>query len=89
LDRIFACRRACKPACEKSCCEKAPACGADPGCGAAGDKGGAGTQKGGAGTQKAGEAGKKTQVPPAPVVDPSAFLQSQRHVVQASTTLVR
>ncbi len=28
-------------------------------------------------------------VPPAPVVDPSAFLKSQRRVIQASTTLVR
>jgi hypothetical protein len=27
--------------------------------------------------------------PPAPVVDPSAFLQSQRRVMHASTNLVR
>jgi hypothetical protein len=28
-------------------------------------------------------------VPPAPVVDPSAFLKSQRRVITASTSLVR
>jgi len=66
-------------ACRRSCCDSK--CGKD----------GKGCDKG---DDKAPEAEKTpatadAPVPPAPVVDPSAFLKSQRRVITASATLVR
>jgi hypothetical protein len=80
LDRIFACRKACKPA----CCEDKAGCGAEKACGAEAACGAGAEQKG---SEKKVE--DNPTVPAAPVVDPAAFLHSRRHVVQASTTLVR
>jgi|NOAtaT_7_FD_contig_91_1096925_length_1007_multi_13_in_0_out_0_1 hypothetical protein len=86
LDRFFACRsHCCKPSCcdkgcaDKGCAAPAPTCAAPaPACGCDGGK---------APVKAEGEA---TPPPPAPVVDPSAYIQStQRRVVQASATLVR
>lgn len=67
-------------ACHKrGCCQKAVSkCGCDKG------KGGKGDDKVPA-PAEAGEA----PMPPAPVVDPSAFLHTQRRVTPASATLVR
>jgi len=92
------CRRACSPLAKRAAAEKAPACGADPGCGRAGEaraalaprRCGAGTQKAGAGAQKAGEPSPGAKVPLGSGGGPSAFLESQRHSSnRASTTLVR
>lgn len=92
LDRLFSCHRGCdscdkgctKGGCTNGCANKgcaapaptcaAPACGCDGGAAPAPVKGD----------------GDMAPTPPAPVVDPSAYLQTtQRRVVQASTSLVR
>jgi len=83
LDRIFG-KRCKKSCCEQSCCE--PACGCeDPGCGceaACGCEAGAAAP-----VDQPKEAEPEDEVGPAPVVDPSAFLPTQRRFIQ--TTLVR
>ena len=71
LDRIFSCNRCNKGCADKGCDTKAASCGcgakaAGCGCGAGGEK-------------SKGE--DMAPVPPAPVVDPTAFIQSQRRVV--------
>ena len=78
------CCNDCSKCCDKGCADKgcaapAPTCAAPaPACGCDGGK---------APVKAEGEA---TPPPPAPVVDPSAYIQStQRRVVQASATLVR
>ncbi len=76
LDRIFGCKR-----CKTSCCE--PACGCDPGCGCEPDCGV--PMKGF--SPKEADVDEAAPVPPAPVVDPSAFLPTKRHFIQ--TNLVR
>ena len=79
LDRIFS----------RSCCSGK---GAKGGCDSKGsDKCGCGSSQK---DDKAGdvikaEASDDAPVPPAPVVDASAFMQSQQRILQASTTLVR
>jgi len=85
LDRLFSCKSCCsKPSCcdkgcaNKGCAAPAPTCAAPaPTCGCEGGK---------APVKAEGDA---TPNPPAPVVDPSAFLPTQRRVVHASTSLVR
>jgi len=89
------CKDACQKGCVQKCCgpsllERIFACRrscCDSKCG----KDGKGCDKG---DDKAPEAEKSpatadAPVPPAPVVDPSAFLKSQRRVITASATLVR
>jgi hypothetical protein len=76
LDSIFACNK-------RGCCQKAqPKCGCDSKCGKGGYKG---DDKAVPAPAEAGEA----PMPPAPVVDPSAFLHTQRRVTPVSATLVR
>lgn len=75
LDRIFVCNKRC---CKKSCC--------DTGCGCAAAAPGCGCEAGGhAAPAPALDGGDMPPMPPAPVVDPSAFVPSQRRVVHAST----
>jgi hypothetical protein len=85
LDRIFA-RRACRKACcdsgcaEPTCgCEAAcdPGCGCEPSCGYSAD----------AAPMAEPTEAHEDEVGPAPVVDPSAFLPTQRRFIQ--TSLVR
>jgi len=75
LDRIFACNKCC----DSGKGGKGDACqkGDGKGCGAA-------CQKGGADQKSDGKA--VAPMPPAPVVDPSAYLNAQRSVVQVSVT---
>lgn len=76
LDRIFACKkRCCKPACD-SCAVAGPSCGCE-----------GGVSHGV--PAPALEGGDAPPMPPAPVVDPSAFVPSQRRVVHASTGSLR
>ncbi len=74
LERIFSCNRCNKGCGDKGCGAKA-GCGAEPTCGC--------------GAPAAAEGGEMAPMPPAPVVDPSAYVPAQRRVVHASTTLVR
>jgi hypothetical protein len=62
-------------------------CGADPGC-AAPACGAPAPAPAPKPTPAAAQA-QDSPTPPAPVVDPSAFRQSQRRVVPASVTIVR
>ena len=85
LGRLFCCDSGCeKNCCEKKCghdhgcCEKK--CAADPGCTAA--------PTCGCGAGQPAKAGGKPN-PPAPIVDPSAFVPGQRRVVQVSTSVIR
>lgn len=87
------CQKACKDPCQKGCAVKS--CGSsllerifarrhaccDSKCGKDG--------KGGHKADDSIEPAADDAVPPAPVVDPSAFLKSQRQVITASATLVR
>jgi hypothetical protein len=78
LDRIFACnKRCCKPkCCDNGCHGGCNGCAAAaPGCG----------YEGGHGAPAPAMDGDAPPMPPAPVVDPSAFVPSQRRVVHAST----
>ncbi len=77
LDRLFARRSCCAP----SCCTVS--CGCDAGCGCS-----VGIDKGGA-PAPAFDDSEMAPMPPAPVVDPSAYVPAKRRVVHASTTLVR
>lgn len=80
LDRIFACnKRCCKPKCCHNACDTCAA--AAPSCGCEGGHGVA--------PAPAVEGGDAPPMPPAPVVDPSAFVPSQRRVVHASTGSLR
>jgi hypothetical protein len=88
LDRIFGCR-----SCKKQSCSE-PACGceaADPGCGCEAADPGCGCEAGGKAAAPAAaeptEAEEKDEVGPAPVIDPTAFLPTQRRFIQ--TNLVR
>ncbi|MCA9153134.1 MAG: hypothetical protein KDA38_00040 [Planctomycetales bacterium] len=81
---------------KSGCCE--PACGCDNGCAANGccDNGCTGNGcapacgcEHGAAPAPAVGGDDMAPMPPAPVVDPSAYLSSQRRVIQASTNLVR
>ena len=74
LDRIFSCHR-------RSCCDSGCGAVADSGCGCGG-----GHISAPGGMQDSGD---MAPMPPAPVVDPSAFLPSQRRVVHASTNMLR
>ena len=82
LDRLMSCNscnscKKCDSGCHKGCA--APSCGAPaPTCGC----------NGGA-AQAEVKTGTDIPAPPAPVVDPSAFVPTQRRVVQASASLVR
>jgi hypothetical protein len=67
-------RKCCKPSCQ-TCCTAAPACGCEPSCGAA--------------APAHVHADDAAPVPPAPMTDPSAFVPTQRRVVQASVNFVR
>ena len=81
LHRIFSCHKRCHNGCNTGC---------DTGCGAAAPSCGCdgGVMSGGKELPpQAG--GDLAPMPPAPVVDPSAFLPTQRRVVHASTSLVR
>jgi hypothetical protein len=76
LDRIFSChKRCCNSGCNSGCgcAAAAPGCGCD----------------GGAAPAPAMDGGDAPPMPPAPVVDPSAFVPSQRRVVHASTGSLR
>ena len=75
LDRIFACNKCC----DSGKGGKGDACqkGDGKGCGDACQKGGA--------DQKSDDKAA-APMPPAPVVDPSAFLNAQRSVIQVSVT---
>ncbi len=76
LDRLFAChKRCCKPSCNSGC-----GCGAAPSCGCDG---------GSAAPAAPAMDGDAPPMPPAPVVDPSAFVPAQRRVVHASTRSIR
>src|SRR5205085_10792035 len=97
LDRLFSCHRCCKPKCGNGChtgCG-APACGAPacaapaPACAAPAPACGAEPACGIGGKAAPTAAGDDVPMPPAPVVDPSAFIPTQRRVVQASASLVR
>ena len=89
LDRIFGKRCCKKQDCCGGCAE--PACGceaADPGCGCEAACGAEATKAEEAAPEAAPtEAEQKDEVGPAPVVDPSAFLPTQRRFIQ--TNLVR
>ncbi len=91
LDALFSCKRGCcdkgcdhKHGCEAKCkvdpgcCVKDPGCHVDPGC--------CGGHPVPAETK---DAGPKAPMPPAPIVDPSAYVPSQRRVVQVSSTIIR
>jgi hypothetical protein len=67
-------RKCCKPSCQ-TCCTAVPACGCEPSCGAA--------------APAHVHADDAAPVPPAPMTDPSAFVPTQRRVVQASVNFVR
>ena len=87
LERIFGCRKSC---CDSGCnaCDSCTvSCGCDAGCDAGCTMGGAGGGKGA--PAPAMEGSEMAPMPPAPVVDPSAYLPAKRRVVHASTTLVR
>jgi hypothetical protein len=80
---LFSCNSCCKPKCTSGCsngctkgCAAAPTCAA-PTCGCNG------------GAPAEAKQGNDSIAPPAPVVDPSAFLPTQRRVVHASASLVR
>ena len=88
LDALFSCKRCCNNGCasKSSCCEAKcavdPGCCVDPGCHVHPSCGGhpAPAQKDG---------GAKAPMPPAPIVDPSAYVPSKRRVVQVSSTIIR
>jgi hypothetical protein len=87
LDRLFACKSCgCGNGCGKGCgcAAAAPSCAA-PSCAAAAPACGCDA------AAKGAHAGHPDMVPmpPAPVVDPSAYIPTQRRVVHASTSLVR
>jgi hypothetical protein len=79
LDRIFVCnKRCCKPKCCNNGCDTCNGCAAAaPSCGYD------------AGAPAPAAHGDMPPMPPAPVVDPSAFVPSQRRVVHASTGSLR
>jgi hypothetical protein len=85
LDRIFgkhcARKNCCDNGCADPCCGAEPSCGCDPVCGC----------EAAAPSTEAKEAApteaEQDEVGPAPVVDPSAFLPTQRRFIQ--TNLVR
>lgn len=81
LERIFSCNR--KSCCKSSCCDSCTS-------GCNGCSVGCTTMGGGkAAPAPAMEGDEMAPMPPAPVVDPSAYLPAKRRVVHASTTLVR
>ena len=87
LDRLFSCHKCCNTGCGKGCAAPscaAPSCAA-PSCAAPAPSCGCDA----AGKGAAAGDGNMVPMPPAPVVDPSAYIPTQRRVVQASTSLVR
>jgi len=74
LDRLFSCNSSCKPKCASGCSK---GCAAAPTCGS------------NSAAPAEAKQGNDSIAPPAPVVDPSAFLPTQRRVVHASASLVR
>ena len=80
------CGKGCNDGCNNGCAKAAPNCAAPaptcaapaPACGCDGPAG-----------KAAVGGGEVAPMPPAPVVDPSAFIPTQRRVVQASNSLVR
>jgi hypothetical protein len=87
LERIFCCHRCCEDSCgcndgcHKHGCNDcgAKGCGVEPTCGCGAEP---------ACGASSGE-GEMAPMPPAPVVDPSAYIPAQRRVVHASAILVR
>jgi hypothetical protein len=91
LDRLFSghgcgCNKCGCNSCSKGCgcAAAAPSCAA-PSCAAATPACGCDAPAKGAAVGDGGA----VPMPPAPVVDPSAFIPTQRRVVHASTSLVR
>src|SRR5438552_1043627 len=80
------CGRCCGNGCNKGCgcAAAAPSCAA-PSCAAPAPACGCD----GMGKGASAGSGDVVPMPPAPVVDPSAYIPTQRRVVQASTSLVR
>jgi hypothetical protein len=83
---LFSCHKSCcNNGCNKGCgcAAAAPSCAA-PSCAAPAPSCGCDAGKG-----AAVGSGDMVPMPPAPVVDPSAYIPTQRRVVHASTSLVR
>jgi hypothetical protein len=83
LDRIFVCHKRC---CKSKCgCDNGCNNGCTAGCGCAAAAPSCGYDAAPAPAAN----GDMPPMPPAPVVDPSAFVPSQRRVVHASTGSLR
>jgi hypothetical protein len=88
LDRLFCCNKCCNT-CNKGCGCAAPSCAAPscaaPSCAAPAPACGCDAPAKGAAVGSP----DAVPMPPAPVVDPSAYIPTQRRVVHATTSLVR
>lgn len=89
-EKACGCERKCRERCRPCLLERifsCHRCGCHDKCAA---KAGCGCEaKAACGCDAPAPAGDMAPMPPAPIVDPSAYIPAQRHVVHASTTLIR